>query len=231
MKTLTTLALLAVSVDGAAASETLFTLDGQPLPAATPQLGVGETISLKLEEHPVSVWANGAGDGFHRGLLEMGFEIGGGVGHQAFGSSQAHDLVVAKLYLGRMVGGVQGEGHWYRGNWEVLGELFAGGQVNPDDDYLVGLTPVLRYNCATGTPWIPFVDAGAGVTATDIGHPDLSTTFQFNTQVGLGVRWFLTGNSALTFQYRYMHISNAGIEQPNHGINTSLFYAGMTWFF
>jgi hypothetical protein len=78
-----------------------------------------------------------------------------------------------------MWGGVKGKDHWYRGNWEVRGELFGGAQFSPENDWLVGLTPHLRYNFATGTRWIPFIDAGSGVMATSIGLPDLSGTLQF----------------------------------------------------
>ena len=37
--------------------------------------------------------------------------------------------------------------------------------------------------------------------------------------------------SALTLQYRALHLSNAGIQEPNHGVNAQMFYAGLTWFF
>jgi len=45
------------------------------------------------------------------------------------------------------------------------------GAVLASSDWVVGLTPHLRYNFATGTRWIPFVDGGAGVTATASALP------------------------------------------------------------
>ncbi len=86
---------------------------------------------------------------------------------------------------------MHGQGHWYRGNLEGRLELFGGGQYSSETDWLVGLTHHLRYNFAIGTRWIPFFDVGAGVTATGIGPPDLSGTFEFNLQVGPGVHWFV----------------------------------------
>ena len=228
IKTFTTLALMAVSACGTVASAPLIAYDGSPQAGTSTRL---DPVDLTLEQRPVRIWNNDVGEGFRKGVVEAGFEVGAGIGHQAFGSRVAHDFALAKLHLGRMVGGVVGEQKWYRGNWEVRGELFAGGQFNMESAYLVGLTPVLRYNFATSTRWLPFVDVGAGVMGTDIGRPDLSTTFQFNTQVGAGVRRFFTRNSALTLQYRYIHISNAGIDKPNYGANTSMFYIGMSWFF
>jgi len=98
-------------------------------------------------------------------------------------------------------------------------ELFTGVQFSPRREWLLGLTPHLRYNFATGTRWIPFVDAGVGVAATSIGHPDLSGIFEFNLQAGPGIQWFLKDRVAITMEARYLHLSCAGISKPNLGVN------------
>src|SRR6267142_1796263 len=98
-------------------------------------------------------------------------------------------------------------------------------------EWLVGLTPHLRYNFATGTRWIPFLDGGAGVTATGIGPPDLSGIFEFNLQVGAGVQWFLRENVALSLEARHVHWSCAGISKPNLGLNGVTGMLGLTFFF
>jgi hypothetical protein len=147
------------------------------------------------------------------------------------GSTQAHDLALISATYGHMLGPVRGEGRWYCGNCEWRIELFAGGQYSPENEWLVGLTPHLRYDFATGTRWIPFLDVGAGVTATSIDHPDLGGTFEFNLQAGLGVHRFVRDNLAVTAEARYMHISCAGIDKPNHGLNDVIGMIGLTWFF
>jgi hypothetical protein len=133
-----------------------------------------------------------------------------------------------------MLGPVLGEGHWYRGNFEWRVEVFGGMQYHPNvntDGWLIGLTPHLRYNFATGTRWIPFLDAGAGVTATGIAHPDLGGTFEFNLQPAIGMQWFVRDNLALTGEVKYMHLSCAGIDKPNLGVNEVIGMIGLTWFF
>ena len=131
-----------------------------------------------------------------------------------------------------MWGDVKGEDHWYRGNWEIRGELFGGKQFSPvSNDWLIGLAPHLRYDFATGTRWIPFVDAGAGVTATGIEGPDLSGTFEFNLQANTGLHWFVRDKMAVTAEVGYLHISCAGIHAPNLGLNAIKGMAGLTWFF
>ena len=177
------------------------------------------------------IWQGGVGEGFRSSVETFSTEVGVALGVAAFGSRQAHDLALTSLAYGHMWGPVLGEGHWYRGNFEWRVELFGGGQYSPSKEWLVGLTPHLRYNFATGTRWIPFVDGGAGVTAMGIGPPDVSGTFEFNLQPAIGVHWFLRDNLALTSEVRYIHFSCAGTHQPNLGINNVAAMIGLTWFF
>jgi len=156
----------------------------------------------------------------------LGFTLGAGFGVTAMGSSQAHHLAAATLHVGKLL---ESERPFLR-HVELAGELWGGAQYHPDTAYLVGLTPVARYHFRPGSRIDPFIDAGAGVTATDIGHPDLSTTFEFNLQAGVGFHWVLRKNLAFTFDARYLHLSNAHIEDPNNGVNTFLFSSDLTWF-
>src|SRR5579859_3263700 len=129
-----------------------------------------------------SLWQGNVGEGFRPTVQDVTLEAGAAAGLATFGSRQAHDLALLSLSYGHMLGHVIATNHWYRGNWELRGELFGGAQFSPSSEWLVGLTPHLRYNLATGTRWVPFIDGGAGVTATSIGEPDLSNTFEFNLQ-------------------------------------------------
>lgn len=191
-------------------------------------------IMADLSPPKSSVWQNGVGNGFLRSAQDFTLEAGVAAGMASFGSHQAHDLAIQSASYGRMLSGVIGADHWYRGNVEARLELFGGMQFRPEvdtDGWFVGLTPHLRYNFATGTRWVPFVDAGAGVTAMGIGPPDVSGTFEFNLQAAAGVHCFLLDNLALTTDIRYYHYSCAGIHQPNSGINNVAFMLGVTWFF
>lgn len=180
---------------------------------------------------PRRVWQDGIGSGLRKGTGQASLAFGAGVGMKVFGGSRAHDLVLGNLRYGRVLSDVVGGHSFLRGNWEGGLEWFGGGQYHPDGAYLFGFTPMLRYNFATGSRWMPFVDVGAGVSWTDIGHPDLSSKFEFNLQAGAGCHYFLKNNLALTLQYRLLHLSNARIDTPNLGVNSSLFSGGLTWFF
>jgi lipid A 3-O-deacylase len=186
---------------------------------------------LTLEPSNTNIWQNGVGNGFKAGIKSITLSTGAGYGVRILGSRESHDLAMASVSYGDMLGSVNGEGHWYRGNWEFRGEFFSGAQFSPTDDWLAGLTPHLRYNFATGTHWMPFVDAGAGVSATSIGPPDLSHYFEFNLQAGTGVRWFIRDNMALSIEARYLHMSCAGLSTPNLGLNNVNGMVGVSWFF
>jgi hypothetical protein len=177
------------------------------------------------------IWQGNVGDGFLSSAQSLSIETSVALGVQAFGGQQVHDLSLLSISYGHMLGSVVGQDHWYRGNWEARAELFSGAQFSPDAVPLVGLTPHIRYNFATGTRWVPFADLGAGVTASGIGAPDQSGTFEFNLQANIGTHWFLRDDLALTFEAGYLHFSCAGLHDPNLGVNTVKGAIGLTWFF
>lgn len=88
-----------------------------------------------------------------------------------------------------------------------------------------GVTPVFRFIKDTG--WFkPFFEAGVG--ARFLSHvrqtPDrtTSTSFQFADMVGVGVQFGEHGIYQAGF--RFEHLSNADIKQPNPGMNFSQIY-------
>lgn len=143
----------------------------------------------------------------------------------------AHDWAMGAIDYGWVFSDVVAQDHWFRGNWELIAEIFGGSQYRPEAAYFIGAAPHLRYDFATGHRWMPFLDLGAGPTATDIRSGDISTTFEFNLQAAAGVHFFLKDNLALTVQARFIHFSNAGIEFPNLGVNTLNGLIGVSWFF
>jgi len=213
------LLMLIGMLDGTNAQPTVLSSD------AAPWRGPG------FESQAKSIWENGVGEGFRSGVESVGLSIGANYGVAMFGGHESHHLALASLSYGCVLGPVRGARHWYRGNWELRGELFSGAEFSPDTEWIAGLTPHLRYNFATGTRWIPFVDLGAGVTATSIGPPDLSGTFEFNLQACVGTHWFIKERVALTMEARYLHLSCARINDPNLGLNGVTGMVGLTFFF
>ncbi len=188
--------------------------------------------SIQFPDEPTSeIWLNGVGEGFRSSAQSTSLEAGAAAGLAILGGRQRHDLALTSISYGHMLGPVRGEDHWYRGNWELRGELSGGPQYSPNANYVIGLTPHLRYDFATGTRWVPFADAGAGVSATGIGAPDLSGTFEFNLQGTVGTHWLIRNNLAVTAEARYLHLSCAGMRSPNLGVNAVAGMIGLSWFF
>lgn len=210
---------------------------------ASVMLGILMIIGLSAEwaysDEPVvepnqsskTIWVDGIGSGFHEGTFQAGGTVGAGFGVRVFGTSVAHDLALASVNAGWVFTDVMASDKWYRGNLELLTELFGGEQFKPNGRYFIGLTPLIRYNFATGSRLVPFVEVGAGVSSTNIDGPDLTGNFQFNIQVGTGIHYFLSDRTALTVQYRWLHFSDAETRLPNNGTNTEMFYVGVSWFF
>jgi lipid A 3-O-deacylase len=172
-----------------------------------------------------------AENGFRKGTENFGVTLGLGLGAKIFGTDKRHDLGLATCHWGKIATALIGEDSWYQGNLERWGELVGGLQYHPRDSYVIGCAIGLRYHFITGSRWTPFLDAGMGMAATDIGEPDLGSSFEFNIQFGGGIHYFINEKTALGVQARWFHLSNGGLTRTNHGTNSFVCLCGLTWFF
>lgn len=168
---------------------------------------------------------------FAKRSREVAVTLGAGPSAAILGSISDHDVALTVLRCGLTLSDTRAKDTYREGHWELLGEFFAGAQFHPQARYLTGVLPLFRYNFTQREPFVPFIDLGAGVMLTDIGAPDLSGQFQFNEQIGVGAHYLFSEQVAITVQYRFMHISNAGISAPNLGVNANIFSIGLTHFF
>lgn len=85
-------------------------------------------------------------------------------------------------------------------------------------NHSLSLAPVFVYEFA-GQSVKPYIEAGIGVAAfssTEVESNELGSSFQFEDRVGFGLR-FAGGHE---IGVRAIHYSNAGITQPNDGVET-----------
>ncbi len=112
-------------------------------------------------------------------------------------------------------------GDWYLGGYWDLGIGYWRANAAPgqnDNITEIGLTPVFRLqqNDLKG----PYLEAAIGfhlLSRASIADKRLGTRFQFGDSLGVGYRFGAKG--ALDVSYRFQHLSNGGIKQPNDGIN------------
>jgi hypothetical protein len=77
----------------------------------------------------------------------------------------------------------------------------------------------------------PYVKTGAGFVYITQHTLEQGTQFNFIEYGGTGIHYFVFKNTALTFEYRFRHLSNADIKDPNAGINSYLILGGICYRF
>ncbi len=128
--------------------------------------------------------------------------------------------------------------HWDRSLWtrdwcrlDLRLEFQAGGVSNHASGLELGLIPGLRaYFNPIGT-WRPFLEAGVGPSYNTMDIQELGTGFNFLSYGGLGLRLRLTATTGLEMGYRLRHLSNAGLDERNHGVTSHQCQAGVSWEF
>jgi lipid A 3-O-deacylase len=87
----------------------------------------------------------------------------------------------------------------------------------------------LIWNFDTHGRVVPYVDLGGGALFTNTQVPPGTSRINFTTSGAVGLH-FLAGKLNWSADVRFMHISNAGLETLNPGINTVQLRLGVGWF-
>jgi hypothetical protein len=114
--------------------------------------------------------------------------------------------------------------------FEVINEGVIGNAVHPGG-HLLGNTLILRFDWKPYGHVVPFLDVGSSALHTTLATraPEVDGNLQFMPQGGLGIQYFFRPQRAFVIEYRYIHMSNAGLEQPNRGFNGSMISIGFRW--
>lgn len=115
-------------------------------------------------------------------------------------------------------------GDWYLGGYWELGvsRWFADSERQGAHGITeIGLTPVFRFQQRTPGAWSPYAEIGVGVhflSSTRLNDErKFGSSFQFGDHIGFGVTFGVQQEYDLG--YRYQHLSNAGLNDENSGIN------------
>lgn len=101
------------------------------------------------------------------------------------------------------------------GYWDAAYTYWDGDKTA--SNHSLSFSPVFVYEFA-GERFKPYIEAGIGVAAfsnTELEENDLATSFQFEDRLGVGVRF-----AEQEIGIRALHYSNAGIKQPNQGVES-----------
>ncbi len=193
----------------------------------------GPATGANLSAHPFRGEPNKPAQSFlaraESGRLTWGFQLG-------FGMEEAppHDishvkLLVAQPQIGYVVWNSP-RSHLPFKEFEMVNEGIFGNAVHPGGR-MTGDALLLRFDGRPHGNTVPFLDLGGGVMDTDLPRHavELSGSTQFMPQGGIGVEHFFAPGRAWVLEYRFIHISNAGLQEPNAGFNGSEITVGLRW--
>ena len=122
---------------------------------------------------------------------------------------------------------------WYRGQISLGAELVYIQFQEPVLTHGVGFNPKIKYTFVALDRIRPYTEFAGGPFWTDLAGkiPEQSSQFNFVLTAGFGIAYFLTDQAAVNAGYRFQHISNAGTDHPNAGLNASLPFVGFSLYF
>jgi hypothetical protein len=111
-------------------------------------------------------------------------------------------------------------------------EPYLAGVSSPESGLETGVSFFIKIGLLPQTHKLqPYVKVGTGLSYMTLHTREQSTQFNFIDTASLGLHYFFNRNTAFTLEGRYRHLSNAGIDEPNSGINTAFILAGISYRF
>jgi hypothetical protein len=114
--------------------------------------------------------------------------------------------------------------------FDIVSEGMLGGSTHPGG-HLFGDMLMFRVTGNSARRFTPFFDVSSGPLHTTLNEhaSELGGHVQFLSQGGAGILRGLDARRSIVLEYRYFHMSNAGLTKPNHGFNGSLLSIGVRW--
>jgi Lipid A 3-O-deacylase (PagL) len=100
-----------------------------------------------------------------------------------------------------------------------------------DTGWELGVSPLLKFTLPVTGSLHPFLEGGVGIITQQFNSPNVPHSFNFTPQVGAGLDIAVAPRWGVTVAYRFRHSSNAGLVEPNPGLNVNFFQAGITYFY
>jgi hypothetical protein len=134
------------------------------------------------------------------------------------------DFALASAREGWMLNDVRSG--FFFGNEEFLIDAFAGPIRKGPGSVMAGVTFIIRHNFVTRADgfFVPYYQMGFGGLYSDVANADrvqfgIGTTFEFNLQATIGARWRVNRSWSINTEFGYRHISNAGLDSRNGGVD------------
>ena len=163
-----------------------------------------------------------------RFFTEMGFIAGFGNGSIPEGSYQPVFLIGHfGVDLKRYFSGLKN----HSGTLSVFLEPQINPVVNPQTDFELGIGIGLQYTHPIIGNLSVYALGSAGPHYISVVTTKQASGFIFADTIGAGFYYYLTKDSAINVGYRFRHMSNANLADPNGGIDTNSGVIGYSVFF
>lgn len=121
-----------------------------------------------------------------------------------------------------------GQGWIAHGFWEANAGYLQGDRAGGEDIWDIGLTPVFRLRSGLSRFYLEGAIGVHFLSKTRVNNGrGLGSSFQFGDHIGFG--WNFGTKDRYDLGYRFQHISNADIKDPNNGLNLHLFRLGYNY--
>lgn len=119
---------------------------------------------------------------------------------------------------------------WWSGSVALGVEAVFLGIAEPTGAYGIGLTPKLIHTFTSFGRLRPYVEGGGGPLWTNFDGrvPEQGSDFNFLVWGGMGASVDVIAQWSLNAGLRFSHISNAGTDSPNGGLNYVLPFVGVS---
>lgn len=115
---------------------------------------------------------------------------------------------------------------WYRNRRSVLIEGAYHHLKSPDEPPMFGLYFLSCWSFEADKTLQPYLLVGGGGVYTQAEIPGTSSRLKGSYQAGVGLTWRLL-QTAVSLEYRFHHLSNGGIEEPNDPLNSAKILLGL----
>ncbi|MFH1991644.1 MAG: acyloxyacyl hydrolase [Pseudomonadota bacterium] len=119
----------------------------------------------------------------------------------------------------------------HRGTLSVCLEPKINPVFNPETDLEFGIGAGLKYRYPVTKKVSAYVFGAVGPHFITVKTKDQANGFIFFDDIGAGCSFFLTERSALSLEYRFRHMSNVSIKEPNGGLDVHIGAIGYSLFF
>jgi hypothetical protein len=160
---------------------------------------------------------------------ELGFYTGVGYGNVVEGPYIPIFFIVHMgMDMKRWFPSLQG----HRGTLSLFFEpQFGFTAISQENGVEFGIGVGLKYAYPIGDLYSVYILGSVGPHVISLKTQDQANGFIFNDTVGLGMNYMISPGTAIDVQLRLRHLSNAGIKEPNYGIENLIGLIGFSIFY